>query len=58
MNPGLPAAKPVFLYFHFRSPYCYLASKTLWPIFDDFHTALHWRPLGDGMVVRHRSGRA
>lgn len=46
MNPGLPAAKPVFLYFHFRSPYCYLASKTLWPIFDDFHTALQWRPLG------------
>ena len=46
MNLGHPAAKPVHLYFHFRSPYCYLASKTLWPILDDFHTELCWRPLG------------
>jgi len=46
MNLGNPAAVPVFLYFHFRSPYCYLASKTLWPIIDDFHTTLCWRPLG------------
>ncbi len=36
----------VALYFNFRSPYCYLASKILWPIFDDFHTKLLWRPLG------------
>jgi 2-hydroxychromene-2-carboxylate isomerase len=36
----------VTLYFNFRSPYCYLASKTLWPIFDDYHTNLVWRPLG------------
>lgn len=46
MNAGVPAPVDVFLYFHFRSPYCYLASKTLWPIFDDFHTTLQWRPLG------------
>ena len=46
MNLGYPAPKPVYLYFHFRSPYCYLASKTLWSIVDDFHTELIWRPLG------------
>jgi 2-hydroxychromene-2-carboxylate isomerase len=39
-------AVDVTLYFNFRSPYCYLASKILWPIFDDFHTNLVWRPLG------------
>ena len=46
MTPGTPAPVDVHLYFHFRSPYCYLASKTMWPIFDDFHTRLAWRPLG------------
>ena len=39
-------AVDVTLYFNFRSPYCYLATKTLWPVFDDFHTNLVWRPLG------------
>jgi 2-hydroxychromene-2-carboxylate isomerase len=46
MNLGHPTPKPVYLYFHFRSPYCYLASKSLWTIVDDFHTELRWRPLG------------
>lgn len=46
MIPGYPEPKPVYLYFHFRSPYCYLASKTLWTLVDDFHTVLMWRPLG------------
>jgi 2-hydroxychromene-2-carboxylate isomerase len=46
MNPGQPGPKEVYLYFHFRSPYCYLASKNLWPIVDEFHTTLVWRPLG------------
>ncbi|MES9943972.1 MAG: DsbA family protein [Candidatus Thiodiazotropha sp.] len=36
----------VYLYFNFRSPYCYLASKTIWRIFDDYRTNLIWRPLG------------
>lgn len=36
----------VKLFFNFRSPYCYLASKTLWPIVDDFNTNLIWRPVG------------
>lgn len=57
MNSGIPAAKPVHLYFHFRSPYCYLASKTLWSLLDDFHTALVWRPLGgwDGRSAPERA---
>lgn len=36
----------VTLYFNFRSPYCYIASKTLFQVVDDFHTSLVWRPLG------------
>ncbi|MCU7811788.1 MAG: DsbA family protein [Candidatus Thiodiazotropha sp. (ex Notomyrtea botanica)] len=36
----------VYVYFNFRSPYCYLATKTMWRIFDDYHTRLVWRPLG------------
>lgn len=36
----------VHVYFNFRSPYCYLVSKTMWPIFDDFHTNLVWHPVG------------
>ncbi len=36
----------VRLYFNFRSPYCYVASKILFQIFDDYHANLVWRPLG------------
>ncbi len=36
----------VKLYFNFRSPYCYIASKTLFQIFDDYEANLVWRPLG------------
>ena len=36
----------VKLFFNFRSPYCYIASKTLFAIYDDYHTNLVWRPLG------------
>lgn len=39
-------AVDVKLFFNFRSPYCYIASKTLFAIFDDFHANLVWRPLG------------
>ncbi len=47
----------VEVFFNFRSPYCYLASKTLWPIFDDFHTRLVWRPVG-GWNLRSSPDRA
>ena len=35
----------VKLFFNFRSPYCYIASKTLFTIFDNYHTRLVWKPL-------------
>ncbi len=47
----------VKLYFNFRSPYCYLASKTLWTIVDDFHANLQWRPVG-GWRLRSAPDRA
>lgn len=37
---------PVYLYFNFRSPYCYLASKVLHTVFDEYHVTRVWRPLG------------
>lgn len=46
MPAGNPDPKPVSVYFHFRSPYCYLLSKTLWTLVEDFHVQLQWRPLG------------
>jgi len=45
------------LFFNFRSPYCYLASKTLFSLVDDFHAKLVWRPLG-GWVGRSPPERA
>jgi 2-hydroxychromene-2-carboxylate isomerase len=36
----------VKVFFNFRSPYCYIASKTMFQVFDDFDTKLLWRPLG------------
>jgi 2-hydroxychromene-2-carboxylate isomerase len=42
----MPESVDVKLFFNFRSPYCYIASKTLFAIYDDFRTKLVWRPLG------------
>ncbi len=42
----MPETLEVKLFFNFRSPYCYIASKTLFAIYDDFHANLVWRPLG------------
>lgn len=47
----------VTLYFNFRSPYCYLASKTLWPIVDDYDVNLIWKPVG-GWNLRSSPDRA
>jgi len=37
---------PLEVYYNFRSPYCYLASKRLFSLFDDYHVTLVWKPLG------------
>jgi 2-hydroxychromene-2-carboxylate isomerase len=34
------------VYFNFRSPYCYLASKTMFSIFEDYKVNLIWKPFG------------
>lgn len=36
----------VYIYFNFRSPYCYLASKRLFDVADRFDVNFIWRPLG------------
>jgi 2-hydroxychromene-2-carboxylate isomerase len=47
----------VKFYFNFRSPYCYLASKTMWQIVDDFNINVLWRPVG-GWDLRSPPERA
>lgn len=42
--PLVPAEINIF--FNFRSPYCYLASKRMFTIFDDYHAKMIWRPFG------------
>ena len=37
---------PVTVFFNFRSPYCYLASKSMFDILDRFDCHFEWRPLG------------
>lgn len=32
------------VYFNFRSPYCYLVSKRLYRIFDNYYANMIWRP--------------
>lgn len=39
-------AVDLYVYFNFRSPYCYLASKSMFRLFEDYHVNLVWRPLG------------
>lgn len=45
------------VFFNFRSPYCYLVSKEMFSIFDDYHTSLTWKPLG-GWSGRSEPDRA
>lgn len=37
---------PVNVFFNFRSPYCYLASKSMFDILDRYDCHFEWRPLG------------
>lgn len=47
----------VNVFFNFRSPYCYIASKTLFDIVDHYHATLVWRPLAgwDGRSAPDRA---
>jgi 2-hydroxychromene-2-carboxylate isomerase len=36
----------VEVFFNYRSPYCYLASKRMWTLEDDHGARFVWRPLG------------
>lgn len=47
----------VKVFFNFRSPYCYLASKTMFQIVDEYHANLIWRPVG-GWDLRSPPSRA
>jgi 2-hydroxychromene-2-carboxylate isomerase len=44
-------------FFNFRSPYCYIVSKLLGDIFDEYKVNLVWRPLG-GWAGRSAPERA
>ena len=62
MTGGVTAAvlvEPVELklFFNFRSPYCYIASKFMFEVFDNYHAKLVWRPLG-GWTGRSSPDRA
>jgi 2-hydroxychromene-2-carboxylate isomerase len=49
----------VQLYFNFRSPYCYLASKLMWRIVEEYDACFVWKPLGgwDGRSPPARAER-
>jgi 2-hydroxychromene-2-carboxylate isomerase len=34
------------VFFNFRSPYCYIASKTMFPLFDKYNVDIEWKPFG------------
>jgi len=53
----MPASIDLQLYFNFRSPYCYVASKTMFDMFDDYHANLVWKPLA-GWTGRSAPDRA
>ena len=36
----------ISIFFNFRSPYCYLASKRMFAVLDDYHTKINWKPFG------------
>ncbi len=50
-------ATKVKLFFNFRSPYCYIASKTLFSLVDDYHAKFEWKPLA-GWTGRSAPDRA
>lgn len=53
----MTSSTEVKLFFNFRSPYCYIASKTLFAIIDDYHAHINWKPLA-GWTGRSSPERA
>ena len=53
----MPACTDLTLFFNFRSPYCYLVSKSMFALLDDYHVNLVWRPLAgwDGRSAPERA---
>lgn len=47
------------LFFNFRSPYCYLATQSMFGLVDDFNAVFEWRPLGgwDGRSPPERAAK-
>lgn len=43
--PEATAVKSIMVFFNFRSPYCYLASKRMFRLIDNFNTEFDWKPL-------------
>jgi len=36
----------ISIFFNFRSPYCYLASKNMFSVFEEYHAKINWKPFG------------
>ena len=53
----MAAPVDVHLFFNFRSPYCYLASKLMWKIVDEYDATFVFKPLA-GWDGRSPPGRA
>ncbi|MEH6503555.1 MAG: DsbA family protein [Cycloclasticus sp.] len=50
-------AADINVFFNFRSPYCYLASKNIFSVFDEYHAKICWKSLG-GWAGRSSPERA
>ncbi|PCJ31757.1 MAG: disulfide bond formation protein DsbA [Alphaproteobacteria bacterium] len=48
MKMAIPPIEPteISIFFNFRSPYCYLASKSMFSIFNEYNAAMIWKPFG------------
>lgn len=57
VTPAPDGEVEVRVFFNLRSPYCYLASKSMWRLFDEYRVTLAWRPLG-GWTGRSAPDRA
>lgn len=45
-NGKMVEPQKINIFFNFRSPYCYLASKNMFSVFDEYHAEMIWKPFG------------